>query len=162
MKKMLSHQQHDTDNPKQHILLIITQVPQNSRKAFLRGVQKLQKHLRKKGCCTHSMKHNEKKYGMIHRSRNCSPLLNGKQSEPISNTLHKMGHTQLATPMKANKSTVNSIMINIVFQKRSKAMEMCFYYIQYQIKQYHFHVLWKLGTENCEIFLPNITFQIPT
>ena len=42
-------------------------------------------------------------------------------------------------------------------QNQPKSMDMQFYSIRYWIKQYHFHILWKPGTEIWYIILPNTT-----
>ena len=63
-----------------------------------------------------------------------------------------MGCTQPVTPMQTDKFTVNNILNNTVIRKQLKAMNMCFYWIQYQIKQDHFLVFWKIVMANREIF----------
>ena len=61
-----------------------------------------------------------------------------------------MGCTQPVTPMQSDKFTVNNILNNTVIRKQLKAMDMRFYWIQYQIKQDHFLVFWKLVMANRE------------
>ena len=57
---------------------------------------------------------------------------NKHEAEPIHSTLHEMGHIQTSTTMQTDTSTTNGIIINTVCQKRSKKMEMLFYWIQHQ------------------------------
>ena len=59
-----------------------------------------------------------------------------------------MGQIKPATPMQTDNSTANGIVKNTVLKKGSKAVDMQFHWIQYQIKQDHLHVLCKLVTEN--------------
>ena len=55
---------------------------------------------------------------------------NGQEVEPILVTLHKIGHKQPTTPMITKNSAVNAIANNIVRQKKSKSVDVLFYWIQ--------------------------------
>ena len=73
--------------------------------------------------------------GSIAESEFGSLLHNVQEAEPISITLHKMGHTQTERQMKNDHYTAHGITNNTVHQKLSKSTDMRFYWIQDQTKQ---------------------------
>eukprot|EP00957_Ditylum_brightwellii_P093411 7113153-Ditylum_brightwellii.AAC.1 len=78
----------------------------------------------------------------------CSGLYeNGREAIPLQMALEEMGHQQPATPMATDNSTVEGIMNANVQQKRSKEIDMRFYWMQDCIWQGQFYVYWKSGTK---------------
>ena len=87
---------------------------------------------------------------------------NGQEAEPIRITLHKMGHTQPATPMQTDNSTANSIKNNTVHKKNQQPWICTFILFNIEsnktIPMYYGNQAWK----TCEIILPNITRRTTT
>jgi hypothetical protein len=75
-------------------------------------------------------------------------FLNGQKALPICVTLNELGHTQPATPMQTDNSTAARFANNRIKQKRSKAIDMRFYWIKDRVHQNQFLVYWRLGPEN--------------
>ena len=73
---------------------------------------------------------------------------NGKTAVPLRITLHELGFTQPPTPMKTDNSKAEGIVTATVRQKRSKAMDMWFYWMKDRLKQKDFSVYWKPGSQN--------------
>jgi hypothetical protein len=74
---------------------------------------------------------------------------NGQEGYAIRNTLEEMGHKQLGpTPIQTDNSTAEGIANDTVKAKRSKAMDMRFYWIRDRVKQGQFRVHWKPGDDN--------------
>ena len=65
-------------------------------------------------------------------------FLNGQEAVPIRTTLAKLGNTQPATPIRVNNCTAERFPNNTIKQKRSKASDMRFYWIQDQTQQKQF------------------------
>ena len=59
-----------------------------------------------------------------------------------------MGHPQPPTPIQRDNLCAAGILNNTVKQKRSKAIDMRFYWVQDRIKQNQFIVHWQKGSEN--------------
>ena len=73
---------------------------------------------------------------------------NAKDAEPLRATLHDLGHPQPPTPITTDNKCAWGIANNEVKQRRSKAIDMRYYWIRDRINQGHFHVIWRPGTEN--------------
>ena len=73
---------------------------------------------------------------------------NGKEAYSIRNILQELGHLQPPTPIVTDNSTASGIANDTVKQKRSKAMDMRFYWIRDRVRQGQFHVYWKQGILN--------------
>jgi hypothetical protein len=67
-------------------------------------------------------------------------FLNGKEAVPKRITLEELGHPQPPTPMVTDNSTVMGITNDSVKQKRSKVMDMPFYWIRDRVRQGQFQV----------------------
>ena len=67
---------------------------------------------------------------------------NGKEAVPERITLEELGHPQPPTPMVTDNSTASGIANDSVKQKRSKAMDMRFYWIRDRVRQGQFTVCW--------------------
>jgi hypothetical protein len=73
---------------------------------------------------------------------------NGKEACPIRITLEELGHPQPPTPLLTDNSTACGIANDTVKQKRSKAIDMRFYWIRDRVRQGQFVVYWKPGILN--------------
>jgi hypothetical protein len=73
---------------------------------------------------------------------------NGKEAVPERTTLEELGHPQPPTPMITDNQVACGIANDSVKQKRSKAMDMRFYWIRDRINRKQFHVFWKRGNTN--------------
>jgi hypothetical protein len=74
--------------------------------------------------------------------------LNSKEVCPIRICLEELGHPQPPTPIQTDNSTAAGIANDTVKQKRSKAIDMRFYWIRDRVRQGHFHVYWRKGSLN--------------
>jgi hypothetical protein len=70
---------------------------------------------------------------------------NGKEACPIRTALEEMGHPQPPSPMQTDNSTASGIANDTVKQKRSKAIDMRFYWIRDRVRQGHYLVFWRKG-----------------
>lgn len=75
-------------------------------------------------------------------------FFNGKDAATLRTTLIDMGHPQGATPMQTDNSCASGISNKTVKQRRSKAIDMRFYWVQDRVKQGHFNVHWRRGSDN--------------
>ena len=74
---------------------------------------------------------------------------NGKEACPLCIALEEMGHPQAATPMATDNNTAASgIATDTVKQKRSKAIDMRFYWIRDRVRQGQFKIYWSKGQTN--------------
>jgi hypothetical protein len=73
---------------------------------------------------------------------------NGKEACPLRACLTELGHPQPPTPIQTDNSTAAGIANNSVKQKRSKAMDMRFYWIRDRVRQGQFLVYWRKGSSN--------------
>ena len=65
----------------------------------------------------------------VQESKTGSGFINGKEDVPLYNYLHEMGNIQGPTPIKFDNIFKNGIITDTVVQRRSKAMDMRFYWI---------------------------------
>jgi hypothetical protein len=75
-------------------------------------------------------------------------FFNGKEAAMLRNTLRDMGHPQTATPIQTDNACAAGIANDTVKQRRSKAMDMRFYWIRDRVRQGHFLIHWRKGTDN--------------
>ena len=73
---------------------------------------------------------------------------NGKEACPIRITLDELGYPQEATIIITDNSTAVGIANDTVKQKRSKAIDMRYYWIRDRVRQGQFRILWKKGSLN--------------
>jgi uncharacterized protein YycO len=79
----------------------------------------------------------------------CGALfVNAKEGTVTRTTLDEMGHNQDATKFKTDNSTADGIINNTVQKKRSKAMDMRFYWVKDRVEQDQFNVGWAPGDTN--------------
>jgi hypothetical protein len=72
-------------------------------------------------------------------------FVSAKTGTVTRETLKEMGHPQDATELKTDNTTADGIVNKTVLQKRSKAINMRYYWIQDRIAQGQFDVSWALG-----------------
>jgi hypothetical protein len=73
---------------------------------------------------------------------------NAKEACPIRIALEEMGHTQPPTIIQTDNSTAAGIANDSVKQKRSKAIDMQFYWVRDRVRQNQLHIRWKKGSMN--------------
>jgi hypothetical protein len=73
---------------------------------------------------------------------------NCREACPLRTTLEELGHPQPATPVKTDNSTAAGISNDTVKQKRSKAIDMRFYWVRDRVGQGQFNVFWASGKDN--------------
>ena len=76
-------------------------------------------------------------------------FVNGKEGAYICTVLEEMGWPQPGpTPIQTDNSVAEGIANDTVKQRRSKAMDMRFYWIRDRVRQGQFRVHWKQGAWN--------------
>ena len=75
-------------------------------------------------------------------------FVNTQTAVPIRTTLSEMGWKQGPTATQVENSTAVGIATKEFRQKKSKAMDMRFYWIKDRIEQGQFRVFWRPGPEN--------------
>jgi hypothetical protein len=75
-------------------------------------------------------------------------FFNAKEATSLRVTLEEMGHPQLATPIQTDNACAAGIINNTVKQRRSKAMDMRFYWVKDRVNQGQFIVHWRRGVDN--------------
>ena len=75
-------------------------------------------------------------------------FFNAREAAVIRIILTELGHPQPPTPITTDNLCAAGIANNTVKQKRSKAVDMRFYWIKCRVRQGQFHVTWRPGTEN--------------
>ena len=82
---------------------------------------------------------------------------NTKEATPLCTTLEELRHPQPPTPVLVDNSTAVGLANNTVTQRRSRAIDMRFYWVRDRIDQNQFHVYWAPAHLNPPITSPNIT-----
>jgi hypothetical protein len=62
-------------------------------------------------------------------------FINAKEGAVRRTTLEELGHKQPPTPMETNNNTATGYSNGTIKQKRTKCMDMRFYWIKYRVKQ---------------------------
>ena len=75
-------------------------------------------------------------------------IYNAREATPIRITLTELGHAQPTTPITTDNACAAGIANATVKQKRSKAIDMRFYWIRDRVKQGQFCVRWAPGRMN--------------
>jgi hypothetical protein len=73
---------------------------------------------------------------------------NGQEAVILRTTLEELGHRQPPTPIKTDNSTASGIANKSIRQRRSRSMDMRFYWVRDRVQQGQFIIYWKPGTEN--------------
>ena len=74
--------------------------------------------------------------------------MNGQDCVPIRQTLEEMGHPQPPTPIQVDNTTAVSFAHGTMKQKKSKSIDMNFYWIQDRKVQGQFQIYWAPGRNN--------------
>jgi hypothetical protein len=75
-------------------------------------------------------------------------FINAKEGAVLRTTLEELGHKQPPTPMETDNTTATGYSNGTIKQKRTKAMDMQFYWIKDRVKQGQFNVYWGPGFQN--------------
>jgi hypothetical protein len=75
-------------------------------------------------------------------------FINAKEGAVLRTTLEELGHPQPPTPLETDKTTATGYSNGTIKQKRTKAMDMHFYWIKDRVKQGQFKVYWVPGYRN--------------
>ena len=70
---------------------------------------------------------------------------NAKEALPFRVTLAEMGHSQPPTPMEVDNETAIGFLKSTMKQKRSKAIDMRFYWVRDRVNQNQFMIHWRPG-----------------
>ena len=73
---------------------------------------------------------------------------NGQEALPLIRALNEMGHPQPPTPIQTDNYTAYGIVNSSIRQRKSKAMDMRFYWVQDKCSQGDFVIFWKPGKDN--------------
>jgi hypothetical protein len=73
---------------------------------------------------------------------------NAKDGAMLRVILEELGHPQGATPLQTDNSCASGIANDTVKQRRSKAIDMRFYWIKDRVRKGEFLVFWRAGSEN--------------
>jgi hypothetical protein len=74
--------------------------------------------------------------------------LNAQEGVSERNCLIEMGHPQPPTPIRTDNTTARGIVTGTIKQKRSKAIDMRFYWLKDRYEQKQFDFIWGPGIEN--------------
>jgi hypothetical protein len=73
---------------------------------------------------------------------------NAQDGAMFRTTLEEMGYPQPPTPIKTDNAAAEGIINDKVKQRRSKAIDMRFYWVRDRVRQGHFRIYWQPGREN--------------
>jgi hypothetical protein len=74
--------------------------------------------------------------------------INACEAVPIRNLLQEMGHKQPRTPMQTDNSTALGVVNSNIQPRRTKSMDMRFYWLRCRDSQGQFRYYWKPGPTN--------------
>jgi hypothetical protein len=75
-------------------------------------------------------------------------FINSKEGAVLCTSLEELGHPQPPTPMETDNTTATGYSNGTIKQKRTKAMDMRFYWIKDRVKQGQFNVHWGPGYQH--------------
>jgi hypothetical protein len=75
-------------------------------------------------------------------------FLNAQDACPFRQILEDLGHPQPATPLQTDNATCEGILNDTIKQKRSKAIDMRFYWLQDRVTQGQFNLYWRPAAYN--------------
>lgn len=73
---------------------------------------------------------------------------NGKSTAYLRHILQSLGHLQPPTPIKTDSALALGIIYNTVKQRKTKSINMRFYWLQDQVNLNQFSIFWRPGIEN--------------
>jgi hypothetical protein len=79
-------------------------------------------------------------------------FINAQLGVPERNALAFIGHKQAATPLTCDNQCAVGLANNTVKQVRSKAIDMKYHWVRYQVQQKQFWLRWQKGVENLADF----------
>ena len=79
---------------------------------------------------------------------------------PLRYTLADLGHVQGETLIITDNECGEGIINNTVKQRRSKSLDMRFYWVKCRIAQEKFKLLWRSGLENIADYFTNLHAQV--
>ena len=71
-----------------------------------------------------------------------------QEAEPLRYTLEDLDHPQGATTIQCDNKCAVGLANNTVKERMSKAVDMRFHWIRDRVRQGHFTIVWRPGTEN--------------
>jgi hypothetical protein len=74
--------------------------------------------------------------------------VNAREAVPMRHLLEEMGHKQPKTPIQTDNSMASGVVNSTIQPRRTKAMDMRFYWLRCRDRQGQFRYYWKPGTEN--------------
>ena len=74
--------------------------------------------------------------------------MNGHEACGLRNCLADLGYPRCPTPMKTDNSVANGLVNGTIKQKRSKAIDMRFYWLKDRQSQNQFKIFWEKGKNN--------------
>ena len=77
-----------------------------------------------------------------------SGYVNARVAVPMRTTLEEMGHPQGPTPLQFDNLCATGIINDTVTQRRSKAMDMRYYWLKDRVAQKQFFAFWRRGNTN--------------
>jgi hypothetical protein len=75
-------------------------------------------------------------------------FINAKEGAVLRTTLEELGHKHPPTPMETDNTTATGYRNGTIKQKRTKAMDMGFYWIKDRVKQGQFKIYWGPGFQS--------------
>ena len=73
----------------------------------------------------------------------------------LRNTLRNLEYPQLPTPIKIYNSTIAEIANNTILQRKSRTMDMRFYWVRDRVNQDQFIIYFRPSVTNLDDYLPN-------
>jgi hypothetical protein len=75
-------------------------------------------------------------------------FINAKEAAVLRTTLRELGHPHPPTPLETENTTATGYINGTIKQKRTKAIDMRFYWIKDRVKQGQFNVYWGPGYQH--------------
>jgi hypothetical protein len=82
-------------------------------------------------------------------------FINAKEGAVLCTTLEELGYPQPPTPLETDNTTATGYRNGKIKQKRTKSMDMHFYWIKDRVKQGQFNVYWGPGYRNLADYFTN-------
>jgi hypothetical protein len=85
-------------------------------------------------------------------------FINAREGAVLRTTLEEVRHPHTPTPMETDNTTATGYSNGTIKQKRTKAMDMHFYWIKDRVKQGQFNMYWGPGYHNLEDYFTKHNF----
>jgi hypothetical protein len=86
-----------------------------------------------------------------------STFINTKEGIPTHVVFEELGHAHPTTPLQTNNSTACGIITDTVNHKRSKAIDVHFYWVKDIVHQCQYNIYWAPGVKTWVITIYSIT-----